>query len=540
MAYRNSGSSCESGLAVQITSLHFAYPLRDDEQSINQFISHKPCTIGTLVPAATVPITGKRSLGGETFLFQYVDVFSTRNSIVRSDTLSVFPILEHLDASMQGHVSENLTQSQPGVTAVQCIDLDGLCLASKGPTNELSCGLLSSVYKHAQNVEDVDDFPVVVIEQDSSWCPLYAHRTIINSGLLVKLGFLQRYATELSICTCHLFNPTSSSGHKAYIHAIVRFVLWGRRMSACFATECEKYEPIGRKSPSSGIIDWKSHFPAWILITIIIKDSNISVDTDALLPYNHKVVFGSSQSIRNLKHADACGFYPYIFKIIEVSDAQSCYSDSLHPIRRSVAGKLSNTPGFLLTECMRRLTQESILIAAKLLEMLRKILSGLRNRPIGNEPILSITLDFILSGVHVLAGITTRYQCVPATELISIHFALMKCRFSVAPIRIYDKTSSTDKAFANQLLRLRLNTQPLGHEHVINSVINCDVIHPPVTEFTSHGHVLALRVTIAQTGGLLVDTPLRIPDEDTTAVQCFLTFQDSLSSHAGKNRYQTF
>ncbi|TGZ62577.1 hypothetical protein CRM22_007365 [Opisthorchis felineus] len=72
----------------------------------------------------------------------------------------------YMEKMLEDHLSS--LQSQPGVTAVQCIDLDGLCLASKGPTNELSCGLLSSVYKHAQNVEDVDDFPVVVIEQDSS------------------------------------------------------------------------------------------------------------------------------------------------------------------------------------------------------------------------------------------------------------------------------------------------------------------------------------------------------------------------------------
>ncbi|KER27484.1 hypothetical protein T265_05450 [Opisthorchis viverrini] len=71
------------------------------------------------------------------------------------------------DDNINGEDARRSPVVPPGVTAVQCIDLDGLCLASKGPTNELSCGLLSSVYKHAQSVEDVDDFPVVVIEQDS-------------------------------------------------------------------------------------------------------------------------------------------------------------------------------------------------------------------------------------------------------------------------------------------------------------------------------------------------------------------------------------
>ncbi|KAF5401027.1 hypothetical protein PHET_05405 [Paragonimus heterotremus] len=70
---------------------------------------------------------------------------------------------------MEKPLSDHLmsVHSQPDVTAVQCIDRDGLCLASCGPTNELVCGLLSSVYKHAQWIGNDNDSPVVVIEQDS-------------------------------------------------------------------------------------------------------------------------------------------------------------------------------------------------------------------------------------------------------------------------------------------------------------------------------------------------------------------------------------
>ncbi|KAG5453594.1 hypothetical protein CSKR_109547 [Clonorchis sinensis] len=41
----------------------FSLILFNFNQSINQFISYKPCTISTLVPAATVSITGKRECG---------------------------------------------------------------------------------------------------------------------------------------------------------------------------------------------------------------------------------------------------------------------------------------------------------------------------------------------------------------------------------------------------------------------------------------------------------------------------------------------
>ncbi|CAH8539136.1 unnamed protein product [Dicrocoelium dendriticum] len=70
-----------------------------------------------------------------------------------------------MESKLDDHVS--MVFSQPNITAVQCISLDGLCLTSRGSTNDLTCGLLSSVYKHAQWKDDETESPVVVIEQDS-------------------------------------------------------------------------------------------------------------------------------------------------------------------------------------------------------------------------------------------------------------------------------------------------------------------------------------------------------------------------------------
>ncbi|CAL8086764.1 unnamed protein product [Calicophoron daubneyi] len=72
-----------------------------------------------------------------------------------------------METALEEHLAS--VQSQPGVTGVQCIDVDGLCLASRGCTNELTCGLLTSVYKHIQDIEEEDEkeSPVVVIEQSS-------------------------------------------------------------------------------------------------------------------------------------------------------------------------------------------------------------------------------------------------------------------------------------------------------------------------------------------------------------------------------------
>lgn len=56
---------------------------------------------------------------------------------------------------------------QSGISAVHCIDPDGLCLVSSGNSDELVCGILSSIYCHAQGVENQSDLPVVVVEENS-------------------------------------------------------------------------------------------------------------------------------------------------------------------------------------------------------------------------------------------------------------------------------------------------------------------------------------------------------------------------------------
>ncbi|THD19238.1 hypothetical protein D915_010090 [Fasciola hepatica] len=71
---------------------------------------------------------------------------------------------------MEGPLIERIRSihDQPGVSAVHCIGPDGLCLVSSGNDNELVCGILSSIYYHAQKIENQCNSPVVVVEENSS------------------------------------------------------------------------------------------------------------------------------------------------------------------------------------------------------------------------------------------------------------------------------------------------------------------------------------------------------------------------------------
>ncbi|CAH8563343.1 unnamed protein product [Heterobilharzia americana] len=70
---------------------------------------------------------------------------------------------------MEAKLSESLSRmlSSPKVTAVQCIDSEGLCISSQGIVNDQTSGILSSIYKHAAGIEESTDPPVLVIEYES-------------------------------------------------------------------------------------------------------------------------------------------------------------------------------------------------------------------------------------------------------------------------------------------------------------------------------------------------------------------------------------
>nr|CAH8856875.1 unnamed protein product [Trichobilharzia regenti] len=70
---------------------------------------------------------------------------------------------------MEAKLSESLARlsSKPKVTGVQCIDSDGLCIASHGAVNDQTSGILSSIYRHAAGIEESTEPPVVVIEYES-------------------------------------------------------------------------------------------------------------------------------------------------------------------------------------------------------------------------------------------------------------------------------------------------------------------------------------------------------------------------------------
>ncbi|KAK4470014.1 hypothetical protein MN116_000043 [Schistosoma mekongi] len=79
---------------------------------------------------------------------------------------------------METKLFQNLAKlsSRPKVTAVQCIDTDGLCVASQGAINDQITGILSSICKHAASIEENSDPPVSVIEFESNdwvlgWLP---------------------------------------------------------------------------------------------------------------------------------------------------------------------------------------------------------------------------------------------------------------------------------------------------------------------------------------------------------------------------------
>ncbi|CAH8516806.1 unnamed protein product [Schistosoma turkestanicum] len=75
--------------------------------------------------------------------------------------------------------------SNPKVTAVQCIDSDGLCISSHGTVNDHITGVLSSIYKHAAGIEESSKSPVLVIEFESKssiLCEAYGVLTAVHKN----------------------------------------------------------------------------------------------------------------------------------------------------------------------------------------------------------------------------------------------------------------------------------------------------------------------------------------------------------------------
>ncbi|XP_018651964.1 uncharacterized protein Smp_202680 [Schistosoma mansoni] len=72
-----------------------------------------------------------------------------------------------METKLLGNLSR--VSSNPKVTAVQCIDSDGLCIASHGTVNDQTAGVLSSIYKHAAGIEESSESPVLIIEFESKW-----------------------------------------------------------------------------------------------------------------------------------------------------------------------------------------------------------------------------------------------------------------------------------------------------------------------------------------------------------------------------------
>ncbi|TNN15592.1 Ragulator complex protein isoform 2 [Schistosoma japonicum] len=88
---------------------------------------------------------------------------------------------------METKLLHNLAKlsSSPKVTAVQCIDSDGLCIASQGTINDQITGILSSIYKHAAGIEENPDPPVLVIEFESKCsilCESYGVLTVVHKN----------------------------------------------------------------------------------------------------------------------------------------------------------------------------------------------------------------------------------------------------------------------------------------------------------------------------------------------------------------------
>uniref|UniRef100_A0A3Q0KVC2 Late endosomal/lysosomal adaptor and MAPK and MTOR activator 5 n=1 Tax=Schistosoma mansoni TaxID=6183 RepID=A0A3Q0KVC2_SCHMA len=88
-----------------------------------------------------------------------------------------------METKLLGNLSR--VSSNPKVTAVQCIDSDGLCIASHGTVNDQTAGVLSSIYKHAAGIEESSESPVLIIEFESKssiLCEVYGVLTVVHKN----------------------------------------------------------------------------------------------------------------------------------------------------------------------------------------------------------------------------------------------------------------------------------------------------------------------------------------------------------------------